>query len=360
MEITLKFNQNIGTEGFRITDSGNGGIVVIGNDELGLLYGLGKLLRTSFYSEDGFTLGSWRGESIPEKPIRGIYFASHFGNYYHVAPIKEVKQYVEELGLWGINSILIWYDMHHFKGFNSPEAIVFRERIDEIFRAAKDIGMQVGLINVANEGYDNSPEKLRVDGNVHRGGFYQSTICPEKSYGGQSGMDYILKTMEEEFDWIASFEPKHMAIWPYDQGGCGCEKCSPWGSNGFMRTGSKIAALARKKLPDVEIIASTWFMNKDEREGVSEYLKEKDSWADIIIVGNSKINDLPLIGFPEISMSGMFPWGGFGAHIMAARLERGWNGIKDVSSGGFPYSEGIYEDISKIVYSHLLCVPPYR
>lgn len=107
LEITLKFNQNIGTEGFRITDSGNGGIVVIGNDELGLLYGLGKLLRTSFYSEDGFTLGSWRGESIPEKPIRGIYFASHFGNYYHVAPIKEVKQYVEELGLWGINSILI-------------------------------------------------------------------------------------------------------------------------------------------------------------------------------------------------------------------------------------------------------------
>jgi len=61
--------------------------------------------------------------------------------------------------------------------------------------------------------------------------------------------------------------------------------------------------------------------------------------------------DLPVVGFPEISMHGTFPWGGFGATPLTGRAQAQWNAQKQRLDGGYPYSEGIYEDLTKIVYS---------
>ena len=85
LKVELAIAPGIGSEGFRIEDRPGGGVKIVGNDARGLLYGVGKLLRTSRYDCDGFTAGAWRGTSIPEKPVRGIYFATHFHNFYHDA-----------------------------------------------------------------------------------------------------------------------------------------------------------------------------------------------------------------------------------------------------------------------------------
>jgi hypothetical protein len=58
---------------------------------------------------------------------------------------------------------------------------------------------------------------------------------------------------------------------------------------------------------------------------------------------------LPLLNFPEISMWGNWPWGGVGAHPLPARFQRLWDQVKQAVEGGFPYSEGIYEDMNKAV-----------
>jgi hypothetical protein len=94
-------------------------------------------------------------------------------------------------------------------------------------------------------------------------------------------------------------------------------------------------------------------MNNDEWEGMSKYLQEENFWADIILSEGKirKLDETPMVGFPEISMHGMFPWGGFGASVLPKRVKNQWNSVKEVSDGGFPYSEGIYEDVTKIVYS---------
>ena len=80
LKVVLRVDQAIGKEGFRIED-GEGGVIITGNDDRGLLYGVGKFLHTSTYSKYGIVPGRWRGVSVPEKPIRGIYFATHFYNY---------------------------------------------------------------------------------------------------------------------------------------------------------------------------------------------------------------------------------------------------------------------------------------
>jgi hypothetical protein len=39
------------------------------------------------------------------------------------------------------------------------------------------------------------------------------------------------------------------------------------------------------------------------------------------------------------------------------RFETAWNAVKDKEAGGYPYSEGIFEDINKVVWAQLYWNP---
>ena len=355
LTVTLAVDPKIGSDGFRIKDRAAGVIEVIGQNERGVLYGLGKLLRTSRYSKDGFAAGKWRGESVPQKPIRGIYFATHFHNFYHDAPVEEIQRYVEDLALWGFNELLVCYAMHHFNGADDPEAVAFRARLRAILLAAKRIGMDVSLMLSANAAYVNSPKEMRAQGGG-RGAIFKCDVCPNKP----GGMQYLLKVLGEEFDWAADLKPRSIWIWPYDSGGCGCAECQPWGSKGFMKCVKEVGKLARETMPGVEIILSTWFIDGNEWRGIKEQLAQDKGLVDGIVSEPPhgpriapEDHGLPMIGFPEISMYGTFPWGGFGATPLTALARKKWDSVKKTHAGGFPYSEGIYEDLTKAVYSQL-------
>jgi hypothetical protein len=370
LTVELAVEKGIGVEGYRIEDRKDGGVRIAGNDERGLVAGVGKFLRTSRYDKGGFTPGSWRGTSVPQKPRRGIYFATHFHNYYHEAPVAEIQHYVEDLALWGYNELLVWYDMHHFNGVDDPAAVAFRARLHAILQSAKRIGMDVSLVVIGNEAYGNSPAELRATPGAGRGGYYPCAVCPSKP----EGMKYILNILGEWFDGVSDLKPRSIWIWPYDQGGCGCAECKPWGSNGFMKCVGEIGKLARAKMPGTKILLSTWYMDKTELAAVMNILGKRKDLADgLVNEGNvlpaasglggvdqqpggaapALSRDLPVVGFPEISMHETFPWGGFGATPLTARARAQWDAVKATLAGGFPYSEGIYEDLTKVVYSQL-------
>jgi hypothetical protein len=163
----------------------------------------------------------------------------------------------------------------------------------------------------------------------------------------------------------------YLCIWPYDEGGCGCERCHPWGANGYIRLAQDIAGDARAQFPDVKTIISTWPFDtppQGEWQGLSDALAHDSSWADYILadahedfprypLDTGVPGNKPLINFPEISMWGNFPWGGVGALCLPARLQRLWDQVKHVVRGGFPYSEGIYEDMSKAIVSQFYWDP---
>jgi len=365
--VELTIQQGIGKEGFRIEDRKGGGVRIVGNDERGLVAGAGKFLRTSRYDQGGFTPGEWRGTSVPTRQARGIYFATHFHNFYHEAPVEDIQHYVEDLALWGLNELVVWYDAHHFNGFEDPEAVKFRKRLHDIMAAAKRIGMDVSLLVIGNEAYGDSPAELRASGGG-RGAVYPCAVCPSKP----EGMKYILKVLGEEFDWAADLKPRSVWIWPYDPGYCGCAECKPWGSKGFMKCVEEVGKLARQKMPGTKILLSTWYMDQAELTSVMKQLGERKDLVDGLVnegnilpgasglggvdqvpSGASPLQNhgLPVVGFPEISMHNTFPWGGFGATPLTARAQAHWNAQKKGVAGGYPYSEGIYEDLTKIVYS---------
>jgi hypothetical protein len=187
-------------------------------------------------------------------------------------------------------------------------------------------------------------------------------VCPSRP-GGQ---ELILENVRRELEDFRSVGVDYLSIWPYDQGGCGCPDCRPWGCNGFLRIAEPIARMARRLYPRIEIGLSTWLFDAkvDEGEwaGLSRAFARRPDWVTYLLADSHTTypryplehgvpGGLPLINFPEISMWGMSPWGGRGANPLPARFQALWNTVRDRVSGGYPYSEGIYEDINKAVYA---------
>lgn len=349
LTVELSVTPDIGKEGYEITASENGRIQIKGNDQRGVLYGVGKFLHTSRFTEDGFIAGTWRGKSVPEKPIRGIYFAVHMGNFYETAPIEKVERYVEDLALWGLNSLLV-----------VPSQT---ERTERVLSTAKGLGMTTGIL-IETNAIAPIPAGLEADPSGGRGGIVPA-VCP----GKPGGLEYILESRNALFDWTRKMNIDYLCMWPYDAGGCGCANCRPWGSNGYLKCVKGVSQLAHEKLPGIKVMLSTWYFDSTEWAGLSDTLSKNPDWIDVIMeedidVAGHKLSYLPplagnllIIGFPEISMYNTFPWGGFGATPLSNHLAGQWKRVQNIRSGGFPYSEGVFDDISKVVLAQLYWNP---
>ncbi len=369
---------SIGLEGFRISDGPGRGISIIGNDERGLLYGAGKFLHTSTYGSHGFTPSPWRGVSAPKLPVRGIYLATHFRNYYEEAPIEEVQRYVEDLSLWGINSYLVWFGIDAYNGINDPKAQAMLARLRALLKTVKDLGLNASLGCVANDGYKNSPVELRADATVGHDGYVKipnplcnlgPELCPSKPGVPELELQYC----EEKFAAFKSIGLDYWFIAPYDNGGCTCSKCAPWGINGYLRMAELEARAYCRAFPKGKVILSLWFFDRwieGEWAGITDkFNQHKPDWVDYVMVDDyggkfpqyplthGTPGGLPMLNFPEISMYAHAPWGGFGANPLPKYLQSLWDATKTRLSGGFPYSEGIYEDVNKTMVAQLYWDP---
>jgi hypothetical protein len=379
LAVELAVEPGVGAEGYRIADGPGGTIRISGNDARGLLYAVGKFLRMSTYGPDGFTPGRWRGVCVPKMPVRGIYLATHFQNYYQVAPIEEVARYVEDLSLWGVNSFLVWFGMEEFNGIDDPKAQAMIERLRALLKLAKDLGLNASMGCICNDGYANSPADLRADDStVGHEGYHTkmgnrifnlgNELCPSKP--GVPEME--LGFCREKFEAFKDVGIDYWFIWPYDNGGCTCPKCAPWGANGYLRMAEPLAQAYRRAFPKGKVILGTWYFDRwayGEWDGITaRFNAKKPDWVDYIMADNFEDyprwpldkgvpGGLPLLNFPDISMWGQDPWGGYGANPQAGRLQKRWDETRQKLSGGFPYSEGIYEDINKVVCAQLYWEP---
>jgi hypothetical protein len=197
-------------------------------------------------------------------------------------------------------------------------------------------------------------------------------------------MKLMLKDWDKLIDKFAEPGLDQVVFWPYDEGGCNCKDCAPWGSRGYPKMCQEFTTVLRAKYPKAKVILSTWWfdaggndengritiaLKKDgEYAGLSEYLAKDNSWVDYLMIDAHEEfpayplkvgvpGGLSMVNFPEISMVGQYPWGGFGANPLPQRFQYLWDQTQKKMSGGFPYSEGIYEDINKTVCSQLYWDP---
>ena len=342
-------------EGFSIT-SGGSRVIVSGASRRARLFGLGRLLR-----EPGF-----RGVSSPDMPVRGIYFATHFGNWYDNAGEREMRDYIEDLALWGCNQVRVWFDMHDFRGMDDPDAAPHVARLKMILRVAADCGLETSMLGLANEAFADSPDVLRADWRGGQNGYtrdlaghYHVELCPSKP----GGLEQILAWRAQMLDSFADRPLSQFVIFPYDQGGCTCADCAPWGRNGMMKIVPGFSRLLREKMPGCRVELATWYFDHfgglGEWQGLFERGGELKRHVDGLLVdkfgpiAHGTPGDLPASAMSEISMRGMLPWGCFGANPQPKRFAAEVTKGRGKLTGFRPYSEGVYEDLNKVLLLQL-------
>ena len=363
-DLVLDVHGGVGTQGFAIEPSGRA-TLIRGNDPVGLLHGIGQYLHTGRFAPDGFKAGGWRGVSVPEAPVRAMYCAFNFSNWYCTVSREEVARYAEELALWGYNTFFFNPGMPDPADRAAFEAN--REGNRRLFSLLKRAGLSVGILSCPNCSFPNPPqEALAVDvpdTDPPRRGNACVRVCPSHP----AGREYLHRMLGIYLDGYEDIGVDYVAAFPYDAGGCACERCWPWGSRGFVELSKDFSQLARDRYPSARFVLCTWCYDVRETsdgefEGLDRELRRNHDWVQYIMADSHEDfprypldvgvpGGLPLLNFPEISMWGRYPWGGYGANPMPARFQRLWDQVKHLSAGGFPYSEGIFEDINKVLYA---------
>jgi hypothetical protein len=324
--VELHINASLGQEGYIIAagGAGEGSISIAGGDIRGVIFGAGKFLRTSRYDGPAsapFTPGGWRGIGAPQLrgSFRAHYFATHFSNFYQAAPLAEVSNYLEDIALWGVNTLIVAMcgpgtSPHGDGASPAPDDAWLApcwNRTQELFRLAREIGVSPGVVFAPNLGFDSGHAGAHTG---HSPVPYTPFPDPQGVRGhfgalscGFKGSDYLLKIRRQAFeklkdtglDWIVSWPCKYIGMCTRnllhatchsvvsgdipdrllvlnqtqskdDDGGCGCEDDWPWGGRGFPRLSSKMAAEARSVFPALKMVVSTWCFDKPIING-SEY-----------------------------------------------------------------------------------------
>ena len=322
----------------------------------GLVAGTGNLLKSFGYRETSFAATDGSYDFRPAKSLRMAYFARHFLNWYMEAPADELCRYIDDLALDGINSFSYQFAM--------PLAYVphvAEGRIEEFERISYRMSERVAELDCdfcASGGNNqmplDTPEKFRgVPNSDPKRGNLGFNACPAIP----GALEAMMANRVKSLGTIEGVRVGFFNYWSFDEGGCECETCKPWGGKGMLGLIEKFHAVNRKAHPEAKALVSTWVFHDDDFEGLWKYIETHD-WIDYVICdSHTEFPTYPLkhpicgrtkiITFPEISMYGRKPWGGYGATVLPDRMERLFRQADPVSDGFMYYSEGSYEDLNK-------------
>ena len=354
-------------QSYAVTTAGRT-VTVCGADGPGVLYGIGHLLRNLAFAPQHVALPVLNETRTPTVSNRGVYFATHYNNWYESAPIERVERYIEEMALWGCDRLGFWLDMNWYPyGFwKDPQSRGSKmvDRLRRIGAVARACGMQVGSLAVANEGFAyQPPPELRADIRARHGGFYPfSQICPSQP----GGLKMILENRRKTTELVGPLD--FYVHFPYDQGGCGCAQCTHapgrWGKK-FLEIGPAIAAVVRERNPNVRVLVATWLMDAAERNLVYDLCDRGADWFQGVLTETDHARERVIdarydwMVFPEISMFDCYfcSYGSNGANPAPLRMAKEAGAIARQGCGTTIYSEGIYEDVNKVVYQAKLWDP---
>jgi len=367
-DLTLIVAPGPGPEGYRIENDG-AALRIIGHDPAGLLYGVGRFLHSAVSGDGTFVpAAAWQGSSSPAGRFRGMYFAHNFHNWYRSAPLADSIRYIEDLALWGLNAIAFPCDTNPPCPPDEIENVMLPKQ-RELIKAAKRVGIRAGMITVSNSIMTVPSADIAAtpvpDTQPERRGNIGNRVCPSHP----QGMARLISKFDRSLEAYRSVGLDFVVAFPYDEGGCGCAQCKPWGGRGFLKACRELSRLAKEKYPDCRFVAGTWCFDvlntpEGEFDGLDRHIRMNPGWCDYVMcdahgdfpkwpLEHGSPGGLPMINFAEISMWGRWPWGGSGANPYPHRIARIWSQARHLLTGGLPYSEGRYEDLNKVMCLNL-------
>ena len=365
--LRFALDTTVPAEGFRLTNTENG-ITITGADFLALMYGAGQFLHKSQYSTEGIIPTAWRGQSVPATGKRMIFFAQHFHNWYQRCSADEIREHIEDLVLWGINGVVSVFSCLNLTSWEDPNLAELVDLFRKTLSAARAMNLKIG-IEYSNVDF-MVPNKAVAADKKYMISQTGNLVCPST----EEGFAYYQWMLSKILDYTDEFGGlDFITIWSYDEGGCSCDKCWPWGGKGFYNMAHRISKYIKERYPKIEIWLATWYLGrhperqKDEWPLLYQHLQEDaakgDYWADYLLLETR--DDYPavfypvqhgqptehtkLLTFPDVSMTGITPWGAFGAICTPEMMKRQESPFAPHCNGGYLYTEGIFDDINKVI-----------
>lgn len=394
--------QEVGEEGYKIgtfrKDECNY-VIAAGNGRRGIIHGTGALLRHFRYYDDRIDIPWTWVNSAPVHSFRASLTCPHKQDMgYKWWTPGQWEEYFDELQLWGAN-----VGMYIPLQFGQRDADIWKEgsihakcwepmrRLPEIIKS-KD--MEVGIYLGINDVFPSDAK----DFDMAAGGedeYYMPKIYTEEACicpSGKKAYDLILKRREELFSRLKYLD--YVYVPTTDYGGCACEKCSPYLLKTYIPLCKDISEVLKKIYPDAKFILSTQFVNPEGMKNVifPIYASKEGEWADMLCYGShysglSEIfANLPsdrqkIVVYPEMTMIDNWGGYGYGSFIRNYNYELGYGmypenaefghppkglpggffdpresagfDMKTMGAaifGSFTYSEGLHDDLTKIVW----------
>jgi len=260
--------------------------VVMSAPDLGcLVSGVGEILRSIEFGKKDVRLVRLPPKVFqPEKELRGVYLTMPPDGELSVWSEDQLRYLLEEWAVWGYNVVVMRHVMHAYRSDfrvdpNGAGSIALR-RHQMLARLCAEFGMKVGLVTVANNAYqDRAMVDLRATDPVDdiRRGASPTLLCPST----HQGRAYLLDDREHLFRDVHPVDV--LWLWPFDPGGCWCERCSPWVKT-FLGLAQEIArSLKRYHSRSQAYIHTRWFL-AEEFDLLDEYLESEPDWLDGIVL----------------------------------------------------------------------------
>ena len=336
----LPLKQDSRPEGYQIL-TGRSRIAVAGNDERGVMFGVGRLLRELRMTRGRIELpAGFQESSAPETPLRGHQLGyRQKTNSYDAWDIQQWEQYYRDLAVFGTNAIELIPprsdDEDDSPHFPAPPM----EMMVEMSRVADEYGLDVWV-------------------------WYPAM---DKDYTDPKTVEFALREWEEVYQrlpridviFVPGGDPGHTHPLP------------------LMALLEKQAALLRKYHPKAQMWMSPQSFNKDWDDEFYKFMQTEPKWLDGIVFGpqvriglydvrKSIPAKYPIRGYPDIthSVNCQHPVPEWdlayaiteGREVINPRpLSQAsiYQYYRPATIGFITYSEGCNDDVNKFVWSGL-------
>ena len=355
----------VGPAGFVVHTVESGGrtwIVLSGSDTRGTNCAVGKFLRKLDFAGRSVTV---RPLSVVDKidPAKVMdsqqYKPAQWGNSFKDAPIGQIREYIEDMALWG--SCSMWnvccYKINNPFAKDADERSRTKwERVRDLFAYAHSLGLGIGYVDCPNSVYDDQLGLRKLGGKFR----YREDVCPS--------IPDVRKVLLENREALcraakeAGIDFKYFLYFAHDNGGCDCPKCAPWITT-FIGLSHDMHRIAARYHPNVKIYLTTWMCNAAEKKLMLDYVRnEKPDWV-------AGVMDRPGVKLPEpyvsVGWQTIFGcasrevYGKMGGdplpHFIPGKIQEYYTrGIRAV----YTYTEGPYDDINSAIVAQV-CRHPF-
>lgn len=379
-------------------------VYILGADNRGVLYGLGKFLYLSMLEENGVKFQMTNLYSAPAFEVRSANCQLTLPMDPGVTKNRNARKWSKQEGINSLEETVLAGANAQMHGWGGSPPLSLKDYPVKgekaVSRWRNDISAELGILFIVQNSINGLQEKdVEKEWIAEHFADDPKLICPSVPEARAA----LIKSRELYFKHCGKID--HFIICPADVAGCHCEKCKPW-ANTVYNLSKEIADVLHKYHPNAKVYVSNQEYDWNENDLFFNRIRNEDSsWlagysyapggSENSTYGYLKLNEKwniypgcsPDYTFLKSRLNYLHPYQDILSFPDITHWKRSENGLKVIDpvlsevyhrrtfnarpkayekilkqtfpyiNGSTAYTEGIYDDFNKFLFLRLLWNP---